>query len=203
MLAGKLETYAGRPDVVVLGLPRGGIPVAFEVARKIRVPLHAFLVRKLGAPRHEELALGAIASGGICVMNEEIVRSLGVPRQIIDEVMAREQDELARLEEECGASPLPDLRGRTVIIIDDGLATGASMRAAVMAVRQRQPARIIVAVPVASKETAAAFLDWADDVVCVQTPGNFAGVGQWYCDFSQTSSAEVREFLAGPTINTH
>ena len=195
LLADKLQAYTGRADVVVLGLPRGGIPVAFEVARKLHSPLHAFLVRKLGVPGHEELAMGAIASDGVCAMNPSVVQSLGIPQQVIDGVIAREQRELARLQSSCHIGPLPELQGRSVILIDDGLATGASMRAAVWAVREHHPARIVVAAPVAAEEACQEFQAEADEVVCVQTPWNFEGVGHWYEDFSQTSDEEVRDLL--------
>ena len=152
-LADKLEAYAGRDDVVVLGLPRGGIPVAFEVARQLRAPLAPFLVRKLGVPHHEELAMGAIASGGVCILNDRLIEHLNIAQRKIDEVIDRETRELARREELYRVAPMPELRGRIVIIIDDGLATGASMRAAVTAAREQHPARIIVAAPVAARET--------------------------------------------------
>jgi putative phosphoribosyl transferase len=194
-LADQLEAYAGRTDVVVLGLPRGGIPVAFAVAGRLQTPLHAFLVRKLGVPGHEELAMGAIANGGVCFLNTPLIETLGIARRTIDEVVARERRELERLERACRAGRLPELRDRVVILIDDGLATGASMRAAVIAARQHHPARIIVAAPVAARETCREFGRTVDEVVCVQTPERFEGVGQWYEDFSQTTDEEVRELL--------
>jgi putative phosphoribosyl transferase len=194
-LAGKLEAYAGQAEVVVLGLPRGGIPVAFEVARRLQAPLAAFLVRKLGVPAHEELAMGAIASGGVCFLNAPLIEALGIPQRAIDEVIARERRELERREQVCRAGRMPELRDRVVILVDDGLATGASMRAAVMAVREHHPARIIVAAPVAAKETCREFEREVDEIVCGQTPEGFEGVGQWYEDFSQTTDEEVRELL--------
>ena len=194
-LAGKLEAYAGRPDVVVLGLPRGGIPVAFEVALSLHAPLQAFLVRKLGVPSHEELAMGAIAGGGVCFLNAPLIQSLGIKRRTIDEVIARERRELERRERAFFIGPMPELCGRVVILIDDGLATGATMRVAVMAVREHHPARIVVAVPVAAPETCREFEQEVDEVVCVQTPARLEGVGQWYEDFSQTTDEEVRELL--------
>jgi putative phosphoribosyl transferase len=194
-LADKLQAYAGRPDVIVLGLLRGGIPVAFEVAAKLRSPLHPFLVRKLGVPGQEELAMGAIASGGVCCLNAPVIEGLGISRRTIDEVIAREQQELTRLEEACRIGPLPELRDHVIILIDDGLATGASMRAAVMAAREHHPARIIVAVPVAAVEAGREFERVADEFVCVQAPKRFEGVGQWYEDFSQTTGEKVRELL--------
>jgi putative phosphoribosyl transferase len=194
-LADKLEAYAGRADVVVLGLPRGGIPVAFEVARRLQAPLAAFLVRKLGVPAHEELAMGAIASGGVCFLNAPLIEALGIPQRAIDEVVARERRELERREQVCRVGRMPELRDRVVILIDDGLATGASMRAAVIAVRQHHPARIIVAAPVAAQETYREFEREVDEIVCVQTPEGFQGVGQWYEDFTQTTDEEARELL--------
>jgi predicted phosphoribosyltransferase len=195
LLAEKLQAYAGRADVVVLGLPRGGVPVAFEVARKLQLPLYAFLVRKLGVPGREELAMGAIASGDVCSFNAQVIAALGIPQRIIDGVIARERQELARLEHACHIGPLPDLRHRTVILVDDGLATGASMRAAVMAARELRPARIVVAVPVAARESHQEFQREADEIVCVETPEQFEGVGKWYDDFSQTTDEEVRKLL--------
>jgi putative phosphoribosyl transferase len=194
-LADKLQAFAGHGEVVVLGLPRGGIPVAFEVAKKLQAPLAAFLVRKLGVPLHEELAMGAIATGGVCIFNTPLIEALGIPQRAIDEVVARERRELERREAVCHVAPMPELRDRVVILIDDGLATGASMRAAVIAARAHQPARIIVAAPVAARETYREFEREAVEIVCVQTPGEFDGVGQWYEDFSQTTDEEVRKLL--------
>jgi len=194
-LADKLGAYAGRADVVVLGLPRGGIPVAFEVARKLQAPLAAFLVRKLGVPGHEELAMGAIASGGVCFLNAPLIETLGIPQRMIDEAVARERRELERREQVCRVAPMPELRDRVVILIDDGLATGASMRAAATAVREHHPARIIVAAPVAARETCEEFGREGVEVVFVQTPKGFQGVGQWYEDFTQTTDEEVRDLL--------
>jgi putative phosphoribosyl transferase len=196
LLAAKLEAYAGRADVIVLGLPRGGVPVAREVARRLQAPLEVFLVRKLGAPGREELALGAIASGGFCFLNDSVVASLRVSRQVIDRIIAREQTELERRELAYRTRPATELRDRVVILVDDGLATGASMRVAVMAVRQRHPARVVVAAPVAAPETFQEFQGEVDEIVCVETPDNFRGVGQWYEDFEQTSDDEVRRLLA-------
>ncbi|MGP8198467.1 MAG: phosphoribosyltransferase [Limisphaerales bacterium] len=195
LLADKLGTFTGREDVVVLGLPRGGIPVAFEVARRLHAPLAAFLVRKLGVPSHEELAMGAIASGGVCFLNEALIETLGISQRVIDEAVVRERRELERREEVCHARRMPELRDRVVILIDDGLATGASMRVAVMAVREHHPARIIVAAPVAAKETLKAFEREGIETVCSQTPDGFHGVGQWYDDFTQTTDEEVRDLL--------
>lgn len=195
-LAEKLAAYASRPDVVILGLPRGGIPVAFEVARRLQRPLHAFLVRKLGVPGQEELAMGAIASGGVCFLNARVVESLRISRQTIDKIVARERQELERCAQAFCAAPMAELRGQVVILIDDGLATGASMRAAVIAVREHHPAQIIVAVPVAALEIYQEFGREVDEIICVQAPKRLEGVGQWYEDFSQTSDEEVRGLLA-------
>lgn len=195
-LAQKLARYTNQRDVIVLGLPRGGVPVAFEVARALDAPLDVFLVRKLGVPGHKELAMGAIASGGVRVLNEEVVRSLGVTEQAIERVTAREQRELERRESAYrGGEPVPDVRGRTAILVDDGLATGASMKAAVDALRARDPARVVVAVPVAPPETCAQFRNEVDEVVCADTPRPFFGVGAWYRDFSQTTDSEVKALL--------
>ena len=195
-LAEKLDAYADRPDVLVLALPRGGVPVAYEVARALHAPLDVFLVRKLGLPGHEELAMGAIASGGVIVLNEDVVGALGIPRDLIERVAAAEQQELERRERAYRDNrPPPDVRGRTVILIDDGLATGSTMRAAVAALRKLGPARIIVAVPIGAPETCAEFEQEADDVLCAVTPQPFYAVGLWYRDFSQTTDEEVHELL--------
>jgi len=195
LLAEKLASFSNRPDVVVLGLPRGGVPVAFEVAQRLMAPLDVFLVRKLGVPGHEELAMGAIATGQIWFLNENIVRSLRISPDVIDQAIDRERHELERRELAFRVSEPLELRDRVVILVDDGLATGATMRAAVMAARERHPARVIVAAPVAARETVREFGEFADEIVCVQTPSNFEGVGQWYEDFSQTSDEEVRALL--------
>jgi len=196
-LAEKLAAYANRPGVLVLALPRGGVPVGFEVARELGAPRDVFLVRKLGVPGYEELAMGAVATGCVRVLNDEIVRGLGISEHEIDAAAARELQELARRERLYrGDRPLPDIAGRTVILVDDGLATGATMRAAIAAVRQQQPARIVVAVPTASPDTCEALKAEADDVVCAMTPEPFLAVGHWYEDFTQTTDDEVRELLA-------
>jgi erythromycin esterase-like protein/predicted phosphoribosyltransferase len=196
LLAERLRTYAGRDDVIVLGLPRGGIPVAYEIAAALNAPLDVFVVRKLGVPGHEELALGAIASGGTRVFNREVVESLSIPPELIEAVNAREMAELQRREREYrGQRPPPELRGRTVILVDDGLATGSTMWAAVRAVRQEGAARIVVAVPVAVPDVCDALRAEADEVVCLMTPMPFGAVGVWYEDFSQTTDEEVRELL--------
>jgi putative phosphoribosyl transferase len=194
-LADKLAHYADRPGVIVLALPRGGVPVAGPVARKLGAPLDVFMVRKLGVPAHEELAMGAIASGDICYLNEPVIASLSIPPAVIKESIERAERELHRRETAYRTSPLPDLHGATIILIDDGLATGSTMRAAVMAGRERHPARIVVAVPVASAETCREFESLVDEVVCVSTPSGFEGVGQWYDDFSQMTDEEVRALL--------
>src|SRR2546423_456289 len=197
MLAEKLAAYANRPDVFVLALPRGGVPVACEVARAFGAPLDIFVVRKLGVPGYEELAMGAVATGGVRALNDQIVDRLGIPTHLIDAVAEREQQELARRERLYrGGRPPPDVSGRTVILVDDGLATGATMSAAVAALRQLQPARIVVAVPTASPETCEEMRSKADDVVCGITPEPFHAVGRWYRDFSQTTDEEVRTLLA-------
>jgi predicted phosphoribosyltransferase len=196
VLAARLERYANRPDVVVLALPRGGVPVAFEVARALRAPLDVFLVRKLGAPGQEELALGAIASGGVRILNQEIVRELGITALELEAVAAREDRELRRREELYrGSRPRVPVAGRAAILVDDGLATGASMKAAVAAMRREQPAEIVVAVPVGAPDTCELLRADVDDVVCAVTPEPLMAVGAWYEDFTQTSDAEVRSLL--------
>jgi predicted phosphoribosyltransferase len=197
LLAEKLTAYAHRPDVLVLALPRGGVPVAYEVARALGAPLDVFVVRKLGVPGYEELAMGAVATGGVRVLNEQVVSGLRIPPAVIEAVTAWEQDELARRELLYrGDRPPPDVRGKTVILVDDGLATGATMHAAVAALRQQQPARIVVAVPVGASETCDSLRTEVDDVVCAVAPESFHAVGAWYKDFSQTTDDEVRELLS-------
>jgi putative phosphoribosyl transferase len=196
LLATRLARYANRPDVAVLALPRGGVPVAFEVARILNAPLDIFLVRKLGVPGYEELAMGALATGGVRVLNEDVVRALGISEDVIESVAAREQQELERREHVYrGNRPTLDVRGRMVILVDDGLATGSTMRAAVAALRRQAPARIIVAVPVGAPETCNELWAEADEVVCLRTPEQFRAVGFWYEDFSQTTDQEVHELL--------
>lgn len=197
VLASKLMAYANTPDVIVLALPRGGVPVAFEVAKALHAPLDVFLVRKLGLPGHEELAMGAIASGGVRVLNEDLVQALDIPPSVIDAVADEELRELQRRERAYrDDNPPPNVRGCIAILIDDGLATGATMRAAARALRQQAPARIIVAVPIAAPETCDDFRHEVDEIVCAVTPEPFYGVGLWYQDFSQTSDEEVRELLS-------
>jgi len=195
-LAGHLAAYAGQADVVVLGLPRGGVPVAAEVARALRAPLDVFCVRKLGVPGQPELAMGAIATGGVVVVNEGVVAEISVPPDVMAEVTARERAELERRERAYRGDrpPLP-LAARTVVLVDDGLATGASMRAAVRAVWAVGPARVVVAVPVAAAETCRSLEAEADEVVCPLAPKGFRSVGGWYEDFSTTSDDEVRRCL--------
>jgi predicted phosphoribosyltransferase len=196
-LAAHLAAYAGRPDVVVLALPRGGVPVASEVARALGAPLDVFLVRKLGVPFHRELAMGAIASGGVRVLNTAILEALGIPVEAVDAVAREEEAELARREREYrGDRAAPDVRGKVVILVDDGLATGATMRAAATALRRLGPARIVVAVPTASAEACADLAEAADEVVCAETPAPFLAVGAWYEDFSETTDDDVRRLLA-------
>jgi predicted phosphoribosyltransferase len=196
-LATSLVEYAGRPDLVVLALPRGGVPVGYEVASSLGAPLDIFLVRKLGVPGHEELAMGAIASGGVRVVNPGVIQALEIPEQVIEDVAAAELRELERRERAYRDDrPPPDVRGKTVILVDDGLATGSTMRAAATALRQQSPARIVVGVPVSTPETCDQFRQEVDDIVCAITPEILFGVGAWYQDFSQTTDDEVRELLA-------
>ena len=195
-LAKELAAYANRQDVLVLALPRWGVPVAFEVAKALNAPLDVFVVRKLGVPEQQELAMGAIASGGVRVLNENIVRSLGISEAAINQVVAKEQQELERRERLYrGVRPVPTLHERTVILVDDGLATGATMRAALGALQQQEPAKIIVAVPVSASETCQEFQSKVDEVVCAATPSPFYSVGLWYEEFPQTTDEEVRDLL--------
>jgi predicted phosphoribosyltransferase len=195
-LAEKLMVYANRPDVLVLALPRGGVPVGFEVAQALHAPLDVFLVRKLGVPGREELAMGAIASGSVRVLNEDIVNQLGIPDEVIDTVAAEEERELQRREQAYRDDrPFPDVRGATILLVDDGLATGSTMRAAVAALRRQGPACIVVAVPVGAAETCDELRMVADEVVCARTPEPFWAVGIWYDDFKQTTDEEVHDLL--------
>jgi predicted phosphoribosyltransferase len=195
-LAKRLANYGNRPDVLVLALPRGGVPVGYEVAQALHAPLDVFVVRKLGVPGHEELAMGAIASGGVRVLNGEVVESLGIPDDVIDDAAARELRELERRERAYRDDrPAPDVQGRTVILVDDGIATGSTMKAAIEALGQLQAGRIVVAVPTAALSTAREMRRDVDELVAVMTPADFSGVGQWYQDFSQTTDEEVRDLL--------
>ncbi|HZO14890.1 MAG TPA: phosphoribosyltransferase, partial [Polyangiaceae bacterium] len=201
VLASVLAPYAGRDDLVVLALPRGGVPVAYEVAKRLGAPLDVFVVRKLGLPGHEELAMGAVASGGVRVLHDEVVQGLGVPEDIIDAVAAAESREVARRERAYRGHREPfHVTGKTVILVDDGLATGSTMRAAVRGLRQQNPARIVVAVPIASAITCQELGEEVDDIVCAATPEPFYAVGLWYRDFTQTGDEEVRELLEGGAI---
>jgi len=195
-LGERLLAYAGRPNLRILGLPRGGIPVAFEVAQRLEAPLDVFVVRKLGVPGQEELAMGAIASGGVRIVNQDVVSALGLSQRTLDRVAEAEQAELLRREQSYrGARPPLDVAGATVILVDDGLATGSTMRAAVAAVRQKRPDRIVVAVPVAAPSTRDEMAREVDEVVCVDTPDPFLAVGRFYDDFAQTTDAEVHDLL--------
>lgn len=195
-LARELAHYRGRDNMLVLALPRGGVPVACEIASKLQVPVDLMLVRKLGTPGQEELAMGAIASGGIQVLNQDIVSSLGISTALIADVAAREQQELQRREQAYrGDRPRPQIEGRDIILVDDGVATGATMRAAIAAIRKLQPAAIIIAVPVAPADTVAALRLVADEVVCLAMPEPFMAIGSWYRDFSQVSDQEVQMML--------
>lgn len=195
-LAARLSKFKDRNDVVVLALPRGGVPVAYEVAQALNAPLDIFLVRKLGVPGHEELAMGAIATGGVRVLNQDVVDYLKIPPQVIDAVAAREMKELKRREIKYrGDRPAPDVTGKTVILIDDGLATGSTVRAAAQALRQQEPAHSVVAVPVSAPQTCDEYQIGVDEIICASTPEPFRGVGQWYDDFSQTTDEEVHDLL--------
>jgi putative phosphoribosyl transferase len=195
-LAARLQGYARREAVVVLGLPRGGVPVAFKVSESLKVPLDIFIVRKLGVPGEEELAMGAIASGGIVTVNEDVLLLYGITREALEDAVRRETRVIVERERLLrGDRPPLEVSGRTVILVDDGLATGSTMRAAVRAVRRRGPAGIAVAVPVAPPETCEEMRAEADDVICLETPADFTSVGTWYRDFGQTSDREVKELL--------
>jgi putative phosphoribosyl transferase len=195
-LARALGHYVGRPDLLVLALPRGGVPVGYEVAQALHAPLDVMLVRKLGVPGHEELAMGAIASGGIRVISEDVVRALGIPERAIAETAANEQHELERRERTYrDGRPPPQIQGKTVILVDDGLATGSTMRAAVAALRAQRPEWLVIAVPVAPLESCESLRDEVDEVICALTPEPFLAVGQAYQNFTQMSDEEVRALL--------
>lgn len=195
-LARCLDGYAGRSDVMVLGLPRGGVPVAAEVARHLPAPLDVFLVRKLGVPGHPELAMGAIAEGGVQVLDERLIEGLAIPRRLVGQVALRERLELDRRDRQYRfARERPDVANRTVIVVDDGLATGATMKAAILALRQLGPAAVVVAAPVGAPETCQRLRQFADRVLCVETPRDLGAVGRWYDDFTQTTDEEVRRLI--------
>jgi putative phosphoribosyl transferase len=197
LLAQQLSAYARRPDVLVLALPRVGVPVAYEVALALHAPLDVFLVRKLGVPGHEELAMGALASGGLRVLNPDVVHYLRIPDNVIAAAVAQEQRELERRELAYrDGLPAPEIKGWVVILIDDGLATGSTMRAAARALKQQQPARLVIAVPVAASQACDELMEEVDEIVCALTPEPFVAVGLWYEDFTQTTDDEVRELLA-------
>ncbi len=196
LLAARFSALARREDVIVLALPRGGVPIGFEVASALEVRLDVFVVRKLGVPGHEELAMGAIATGGVRLVNHDVVDALGIPAEVIDRVAERERIELERREHLYrGSRPMTPLANMTVILVDDGLATGSTMRAAIAAVRQQQPASIVVGVPVGAPSTCQEIARDADEVVCLRSPEPFVAVGLWYRDFSETSDNEVRTLL--------
>ena len=195
-LADRLKTFANQPNVIILALPRGGVPVAFEIAQALNLSLDVLNVRKLGVPGHEEMAMGAIAAGNVRIMNQDIVRSLNIPETAIQRVIEEEQVELARRERLYrDARPAPAVEGKTVLLVDDGLATGATMAAAVSAVKQQKPARIIVAVPTGSGAACAEFENMVSEVICLNKPDDFGAVGLWYEHFSQTTDQEVRQLL--------
>ena len=196
LLAQKLAAYAGRHDVIVLALPRGGVPVAFEIARALQAPLDVLLVRKLGVPGHEEYAMGAIATGGVCILQSDVIRQLAIPQASVDDLVQRKQEELAQREKLYRSNrPAPKLEGCIVIVVDDGLATGSTMLAAIHALRQARPARMIIAIPVGARESVARLQAEVDEVVGLSIPENFQAVGLWYEDFNQTSDDEVIHLL--------
>ena len=196
LLATRLTQYSDRTDVHVFALPRGGLPVAFEIAQAIHAPLDIFLVRKLGVPGHEELAMGAIATGNVRLLQTDIVEAFGISSQMIDAATDEGLQELGRRERAYRGSPAPVVRGKTIILVDDGLATGSTMRVAVAALKEKQPKRMIVAVPVAAPEACNELKDEVDEIICLETPPSFSAVGLWYDDFSQVTDREVRELLA-------
>ena len=198
-LATHLTRYAGRSDVIVLGLPRGGVPVAGEVAQRLQAPLDVFLVRKLDVPGHSELAMGAIAEGGVEVLSDDLIREFGIPQRVVQQVAVRERMELDRRDAQYRSGrTLPSVRGHIVILVDDGLATGSTMQAAVTALRRLEPARVVVAAPVGARDTCARMKLFADEVVCVEMPERFQAVGLWYEQFAPTTDEEVKRSLMGP-----
>jgi predicted phosphoribosyltransferase len=202
LLAERLARYRGRNDVLVLGLPRGGVPAAYEVAKSLCAPLDVFMVRKLGVPGHEELAMGAVASGDLQVLNEDVVNSLEIPEEIIEAAARRQLEELKRQQEAYrGGRAPPNIDWRIVILVDDGLATGSSMRAAVGAIKRQRPKRLVVAVPIGAAATCQELQGEVDEVVCVATPADFMAVGVWYEDFTPISDEEVRYLLSDPEVN--
>jgi len=202
-LAAALVRYAGRNDVLVLGLPRGGVPVAFEIASALDAPLDVFIVRKLGLPGHEEFGIGAIASGGMRIVDESVLRAYGVDADTLDQITTRELRELGRREQLYrDGRPFPAIENRIVILVDDGLATGSTMRAAVAALREKRPREIVVAVPVGARETCAAMAALADEIVCLETPDPFYAVGLWYMNFEQTEDEEVHDLLERAAAKT-
>lgn len=203
-LAETLMEYAGRTDVLVLALPRGGVPVASEVASRLGVPLDVFLVRKLGVPGHTELAMGAVAAGDVTVLSEDLIQDLGIPRPLVEQAVVRERLELERRDRLYrDGRPAPVVRGRIVILVDDGLATGSTMEAAIRALKQQNPLRVIVAVPVGAADTCRRLRGIADAVECLETPDPFNAVGLWYRNFSQTTDEEVTRLLASPAKAGH
>ena len=203
VLADRLAAYANYPDALVLALPRGGVPVAFEIAEALNLPLDIFVVRKLGLPGHEEFAMGAIATGGAHVLDQDLIRQLSLSNEIVERIVAREQRELERREQTYrGQRPVLDVRNRIIIIVDDGLATGSSMRAAIAALRKKRPTKLIVAVPVGARTTCSELEALADEVICLETPANFSAVGLWYRDFSQITDEEVNDLLESNRKNS-
>ncbi len=204
MLARRLQRYAGRDDAIVLALPRGGVPVAYQIASALKLPLDVFVVRKLGVPGEEELAMGAIASGGVRVLSHDLIEELGLTDEDVERVTERELAELQRRERVFrGDRPFPDLTGQVVILVDDGIATGATMRAAIRAVRAHQPAWVSVAVPVGAPQALEALQDEVDELICLLTPELLMGIGAWYQDFSQLSDAEVIAYLQRACAGAH
>ncbi len=204
LLAEKLAKFSGRKNVIVLALPRGGVPVGYEVARKLHAPLDVMVVRKLGVPGYEELAMGAIASGGVRVLNEDVVDRLGISKETIDAVAAREERELHRREVAYRGHPgSPEIKDKTVILVDDGIATGATIRAAAKALRQQEPAHLVIAVPTSAPDSATEVAAMVDEFIALMTPEDFCAVGQWYDNFGQTSDDEVTQLLAAAKDRSH